>query len=52
MPIRRAACSPSNENRMAVGIIVNLEAPGLAINSHVEFALSGVVLRLSKDRRK
>ena len=33
---------PSNENRMAVGIIVNLEAPGMAINSHVEFALSGI----------
>ena len=34
MPIRWAACaaSPSNENRMAVGIIVNLEAPGMAID--------------------
>ncbi|MGB9424917.1 MAG: hypothetical protein WCB09_00255 [Methylocella sp.] len=46
------SASPSNENRMAVGIIVNLEAPGMAINSHVEFALSGVVLSLSEDRRK
>ncbi len=27
---------------MAVGIIINLEAPGMAFNSHVEFALSGI----------
>ena len=43
---------PSGESRMAVGIIVNLEAPGMAFNSHVELALSGVILSLSKDRRK
>jgi hypothetical protein len=27
---------------MVVGIIVNLEAPGMAIDRHVEFALSGI----------
>jgi hypothetical protein len=37
---------------MAIGIIVNLAAPGMAITSHVEFAFSGIVLSLSKDRRK
>src|ERR1700675_2485529 len=41
-PPDRMRAKPSNENRMAVGIIVNLEAPGMAINSHVEFALSGI----------
>jgi hypothetical protein len=54
MPIRRTACSasPSDESRMAVGIIVSLEAPGMAIDRHVELAPSGIVLSLAKDRRK
>ena len=36
---------------MAVGIIVSLEAPGMAIDRHVELALSAIVLSLAKDRR-
>ena len=41
---------PSNENRMAVGIIANLEAPGMAIDRHVEFALSGIDSGANKRR--
>jgi hypothetical protein len=54
MPIRRAACSasPSEESDMAIGIMVSLAAPGMAIDRHVEFALSGIVRSLSKVRRK
>jgi len=37
---------------MAVGIMVNLAAPGVAIDRHVALAFSGVVPSLVKDRRK
>jgi hypothetical protein len=35
---------------MAVGIIANLEAPGMAIDRHVEFALSGIDSGANKSR--
>jgi hypothetical protein len=37
---------------MAIRTMVNLAAPGMAIDRRVESALSGIVLSLSKDRRK